>query len=59
MIRIETYCGGRLVKEISQIDVTSAQTLRTEYIDGYHRWLLDGAEITEARALELIRDSGA
>ena len=59
VIRTETYLDGYLVKEIDQIDVTSAQTLRTEYIDGYHRWLLDGAEITEAQALELIRNSGA
>jgi hypothetical protein len=56
VIRTETYCGGRLVKEIDQVDVMSAETLRHEYIDGYHRWLLDGAEITEARALELVRD---
>ncbi len=54
MIRIETYCGGRLVKEFDQVDVMSAQTLRHEYTDGRHRWLLDGAEISEDRALELV-----
>jgi hypothetical protein len=56
MNRIETYLDGRLVKEIDQIDVMSAQTLRAEYVDGRYRWLLDGAEITEDRALALIGD---
>ena len=58
MIRTETYCGGRLVKEVDQVDVMSSQTLRHEYVDGCHRWLLDGAEITEVRALELVRLQG-
>jgi hypothetical protein len=57
MIRTETYLGGRLVKEIDQVDVSSAQTLRREYIDGRHRWLLDGTEITEDEALAM-RDAG-
>ena len=56
MTRTETYLDGRLVKEFDQIDVMSAQTLRHEYIDGRHRWLLDGNEITEDRALALIGD---
>jgi hypothetical protein len=54
MIRTETYLDGRLVKEIDQIDVMSAQTLRHEYIDGHHRWLLDGREVTEAEAEALM-----
>lgn len=56
MIRTEAYLDGRLVKEVDQIDVMNAQTLRHEYVDGRHRWLLDGAEITEDRALGLIGD---
>jgi hypothetical protein len=51
MIRTETYLDGRLVKEIDQVDVMTAQTMRHEYVDGYHRWLLDGTEITEDEAL--------
>ena len=47
MIRTETYCGGRLVKEIDQVDLMYAQTLKHEWVDGKHRWLLDGVEITE------------
>ena len=54
MIRTETYLDGRLVKEIDQVDVMSAQTLRHEYVDGRHRWLLDGAEITGSQAEELL-----
>ena len=53
MVRTETYLGGRLVKEIDQVDVSSGMTMRYEYVDGRHRWLLDGTEIAEARALEL------
>jgi len=51
MIRTETYLGGRLVKEIDQVDVMTAQTMRHEYVDGRHRWFLDGAEVTEDEAL--------
>jgi hypothetical protein len=58
MIRTETFCEGRLVKEIDQIDVMSAQTLRHEYVDGRHRWLLDGEEISEAEALRLREADG-
>jgi hypothetical protein len=54
MNRTETYLDGRLVKEIDQVDVMTAQTLRHEYVDGRHRWLLDGAEVTEAEALDLL-----
>jgi hypothetical protein len=54
MIRIETYLGGRLVKEIDQVDVSNSLTMRYEYIDGRPRWLLDGAEITEDEATILL-----
>src|SRR6266702_2013019 len=54
VIRTEAFCGGRLVKEISQVDVMSAQTMAPTWIDGRHRWLLDGREITEAEAEALI-----
>jgi len=54
MIRTETYLDGRLVKEFDMVDVMSAQTMRHEYIDGRHRWLLDGDEITEPQAEELL-----
>jgi hypothetical protein len=50
MIRREFYRDGRLVREIDQVDVTSSRTMAHEYVDGRHRWLLDGEEITEAEA---------
>lgn len=56
MIRTEAYCGGFLVKVIDQVDVMSAMTLRHEYIDGRHTWMLGGREITEEEALALIGD---
>jgi hypothetical protein len=58
MIRTETYLNGRLVKEVEQIDVMSAQTLRHEYVDGRHRWLLDGTEVTEDEALDAMDGHG-
>jgi hypothetical protein len=56
MIRRETFCDGRLVKEIDQIDVSSGLTGRTEYMDGPHRWLLDGEEVqpVEADAFQVL-----
>jgi len=51
MIRRETYCDGRLVKEIDQVNVGGAATNFTDhYVDGLHAWLLDGAAVTEAEA---------
>ncbi|MGW6297162.1 hypothetical protein [Streptomyces sp. NPDC055058] len=51
MIRRETSCKGRLVKEIAQINVGGAATnFRDHYIDGPHRWLLDGEHVTELTA---------
>ena len=54
MMRTETYLGGRLVKEIDQVDVSSGLTMRYEYVDGRHRWLLDGTEVTEDEALDAM-----
>jgi hypothetical protein len=47
-VRTETYLGGRLVKQVDMIDVTSAETgPGREHVDGRHIWLLDGHEIDE------------
>jgi hypothetical protein len=54
VIRTETYCGGALVKEVAMVDIMSAQTMRHEYTDGRHRWLLHGEEIGEAVAKAMI-----
>ncbi len=65
MIRTETYLDGHLVKEFSMVNIgPSAEKPYDDWIDGRHRWFLDGDEITEARALELRRaraeiDAGA
>jgi hypothetical protein len=48
VIRTETYCDGALVKEVAMVDIMSAQTMRHEYTNGRHRWLLHGEEIGEA-----------
>ncbi|WP_329214827.1 hypothetical protein OG352_05280 [Streptomyces sp. NBC_01485] len=51
MVRRETYCDGRLVKEIDQVNVGGVATnFHNHYVDGHHAWLLDGTEITEAQA---------
>jgi hypothetical protein len=50
MIRRELLCDGRLVKEVDQVETVSSRTLRTEYADGLHRWLLDGEEVGSAEA---------
>ncbi|MCM1972309.1 hypothetical protein [Streptomyces sp. G1] len=49
MVRHETHCDGRLVKEVEQVDVSTSD-LRDQFIDGRHIWLLDGTEVTEADA---------
>lgn len=61
VIRRETFCDGRLVKEIDQIDVSSGLTGRTEYTDGSHRWLLDEEEVqpVEAEAFRVLWESQA
>jgi hypothetical protein len=42
-VRYETYCGGRLLKVIDQVDVTSvgAAADGMEFIDGQYRWKVD------------------
>lgn len=56
MVRRENFCGGRLVKEIDQIDVSSGLTGRIEYVDGSHLWLLYGEEVqpVEADAFQVL-----
>ncbi|MFF7899975.1 MULTISPECIES: hypothetical protein [unclassified Streptomyces] len=58
MIRRETFCDGRLVKEIDQVDV-STRSLREQFIDGSWRWLLDGEEVqdVEAEAFRTVWDA--
>jgi len=50
VIRREMLCGGRLVKEIDQIDTMSTTNPRHHYVDGRYLWLLDGDEVTPAEA---------
>ncbi len=58
MIRTETYLDGRLVKETGMVNIgPSAGKPYDDWIDGRYRWLLDGAEITESRAEELLSGS--
>jgi hypothetical protein len=55
LIRTEAYLGGRLIKEIAQLNMgpTAARPYDL-WVDGRHRWLLDGAEVTEDEAQALI-----
>ncbi len=54
-MRREQYCDGRLVKEIDQINVGGEATESTDrHVDGSHRWLLDGEEITPAEAAAFL-----
>jgi len=58
VIRTETYLDGRLVKEFDMVNIgPSAEKPYDDWIDGRYRWLLDGAEITESRAEELLSGS--
>ena len=55
MIRTETYLDGRLVKQFDMVNVgPTADKPWPEWVDGHHTWLLDGEEIGEADALDLI-----
>jgi hypothetical protein len=59
MIRTETYLDGRLVKEFDMVNIgPSAEKPYDDWIDGRYRWLLDGAEITEPQAQELLSGPG-
>jgi hypothetical protein len=49
MERRKTYCDGRLVKVIDQVDVTVGDGIR-EYMDGRWRWFLDGQEVNPDQA---------
>jgi len=50
-VRREQFCGGRLVKEIDQVNVGGAATnFVDQYVDGLHVWLLDGKEVTPTEA---------
>jgi len=53
----EPYLDGRLVKEISIVDVSDSRFVSR--VPGRHLWLLDGAEITEAEAEQLIAQAEA
>jgi hypothetical protein len=53
MMRTEMYCGGRIVKQIDQVDV-SISYVGQQYTDGPWRWYLDGREITEQQAESYI-----
>lgn len=57
MIRTEAYLGGRLVKEIEQMDVSSVEQLSTgdKLVDGRHIWRMDGGLIREDAALLILR----
>ena len=59
MIRREEFCGGRLVKEIDQVDVSRWST-RDQYIDGPWTWYLDSEEIqpVEADAFQIMWEAG-
>ncbi|MDX2749630.1 hypothetical protein PV413_03310 [Streptomyces scabiei] len=51
MIRRETFCDGRLVKEIDQINVGGVATnFANRYVDGRHVWLLDDEEVQPVEA---------
>lgn len=60
MVRREQFCGGRLLKEIDQINVGGAVTnFKDQFVDGRHIWLLDGEEVTpvEAEAFRVMWES--
>jgi hypothetical protein len=54
MTRREEFCGGRLVKEIEQVDVTTYGGVL--YVDGPWSWWLDGEEVqpVEAEAFRVM-----
>lgn len=49
MIRREEFCGGRLVKKVEQVDV-STFGVPGPYVDGLWSWWLDGEEVQEVEA---------
>jgi hypothetical protein len=51
VIRRETYCEGRLVKEVDQIPVRRPLPgFRLRYVDGSSRWRLDGERVRAVEA---------
>ncbi|GAA1514548.1 hypothetical protein [Streptomyces synnematoformans] len=61
MIRRESYCGGRLVKEVEQVpDGRTPSGLAGPRADGPALWLLDGERVepAEAEAFWVVWTSG-
>jgi hypothetical protein len=51
MFRSESYCDGRLIKQIEQVNVGGAETnFLDHYVDGRYEWLLDGRSVTPTEA---------
>lgn len=60
MIRREEFCGGRLVKKIEQVDVSTFSS-QGRYVDGPWTWWIDGEEVqpVEAEAFRVMWEAGA
>jgi hypothetical protein len=56
MQRVETFCGGHLLKVFDQVNVgPTADKPYNQYIDGRYCWMVDGVEISEESAQAMIR----
>ena len=56
-VRYETYCSGRLLKVFDQLDVTEAghpEADGTKFIDGQHRWIIDGKFVADDVAQAML-----
>ena len=58
-VRYEVLCGGRLLKVIEQVDVTSlghAEADGTEFVDGQYWWMADDQRIQVDVAQAMMAD---
>ena len=57
-VRYETFCSGRLLKVVQQIDITTgmhAEADGTEFIDGQHFWKVDEQRVADDVARAMLR----
>lgn len=61
MNRYETYCGGRILKVIEQVEVTTLGDVangKQAYVDGSHYWKIDEQRVAADVAYGMLQAAG-
>lgn len=60
VVRYETYCGGRLLRVIEQVDVSGPADppSRRKYVDGSWSWEVDRREVARDVAAAMLAKAG-